>query len=279
MASTTTTTSSSSTAPVTAGALAEQERARQRALLRDQKNQRQLTTDEVYQLEKYSELKVSNNQDTGGGFFVDTDSKASTSSGWSANRSDDQHPLPILPDTRERTCSECNDNYSNSFLLSTFGEEICDQCKDLKGKHCLVTRTEAKNEYLLTDVDLDRREPPLRCWLRKNPREYARGCMKLYLRMQVEERALEVWGSEEKLEEERELREGKRESRKRKQFDKQMKQLRMSTQSSFYEKRLNRGHEHQFGPEEAFDNPDDPDGDYYRQVCSVCGLEKKFEKM
>lgn len=271
--------SSSSKAPVSAGALAEQERARQRALLRDQKNQRQLTTDEVYQLEKYSELKVSDNQDTGGGFFVDSDNKASSSSTYLDRNHFEEDKRPILPDTRDRTCSECNDNYSNSFLLSTFGEEICDQCKDLKGKHCLMTRTEAKNEYLLTDVDLDRREPPLRCWLRKNPREYARGCMKLYLRMQIEERALEVWGSEEKLEEEREIREGKRESRKRKQFNKQMKQLRMATQSSYYEKRLNRGHEHEFGPEEPFDNPEDPDGEYFRQICSICGLEKKFEKM
>ena len=41
----------------------------------------------------------------------------------------------------------------------------------------------------------------------------------------VSERALEVWGSEEKLEEERDLREDKRQAAKQKKFDKKVKGL------------------------------------------------------
>lgn len=264
-------------ASISSEQLAQIERNRQRALLKQQKNQRNLTTDEVYQLEKYNELNVDSNQDTGGGFFLateETDSRLNPTQSSSC-----QKKLPVLPDDRQNECDECEDNFSNSFLLSNYGEKICDNCKDTKGRHQMITRTEAKTEYLLSDVDLDKRDPPLRCILKRNPHEFARGHMKLYLKMQVEERAIEVWGSEEKLEEEKALRQEKRETRKRKQFDKQIKDLRMSARSSFYHKRLAKTHEHEFGPEEPVDNQDDPDGDYYRQVCTTCGFEKMFEKM
>lgn len=254
------------------------ERNRQRALLKQQKKQTSLTTDEAYQLEKYEELKVGANQDTGGGFFIaDDDDKTDPLIKASTSQKKD---VPVLPDTRENECVDCEDGFSNSFLFSNFGEKICDNCKEMKGRHSLITRTEAKNEYLLSDVDLDKREPPLKCVLKKNPREYAHSYMKLYMRMQVEERAIEVWGSEEALEEERERREGKREGRKRKQFEKQMKDLRMQARSSYYQKRLaSAAHEHEFGEEEPFENEDDPDGEYFRSICTTCGLEKKYEKM
>lgn len=257
--------------------LARIERNRQRALLKQQKSQRNLTTDEAYQLEKYTELNVNSNQDTGGGFFIasqDNDTDLTL-----AQSSKAKKEFLVLPDNRENECDECDDNFSNSFLLSNFGEKICDNCKDLKGQHCLITRTEAKSGYLLKDVDLDKREPPLLCILKKNPHEFARGHMKLYLRLQVEERAIEVWGSQEKLEEEKKLREQKRDNRKRKQFDKQIKDLRMSACSSYYKKRASKNHEHEFGPEEPFDNKDDSDGEYYCQVCVTCNFEKIYEKM
>lgn len=46
--------------------------------------------------------------------------------------------------------------------------------------------------------------------------------MKLYLHLQVEQRALEVWESEEKLVEEKELRDIKREGTKIKKFNKKV---------------------------------------------------------
>lgn len=52
-------------------------------------------------------------------------------------------------------------------------------------KHRLVSRTEAKQQFLLKDCDLDRREPPLRFVLKKNPHNPRWGDMKLYLRLQV----------------------------------------------------------------------------------------------
>lgn len=46
--------------------------------------------------------------------------------------------------------------------------------------------------------------------------------MKLYLQLQIEQRALEVWGSEEKLLKEKELRDVKREGIKIKKFNKKV---------------------------------------------------------
>lgn len=86
----------------------------------------------------------------------------------------------------------------------------------------MITKTEAKQEYLLKDCDLDKREPPLKYINKKNPHNVNRGEMKLYLHLQVEERALEVWGSEEKLLKEKELRDIKRKETKIKKFNKKV---------------------------------------------------------
>ena len=94
--------------------------------------------------------------------------------------------------------------------------------RDKEGKHSLITKTEAKQEYLLKDCDLDRREPVLKYIVRKNPHNVNWGEMKLYLHLQIEQRALEVWGSEENLLKEKEAREVKREGAKIKKFNKKV---------------------------------------------------------
>lgn len=62
---------------------------------------------------------------------------------------------------------------------------MCDACRDGETKHSLITRTDAKNEYLLKDCDLDKREPILRFLRAKNPHNKHWGDMKLYLSLQV----------------------------------------------------------------------------------------------
>lgn len=58
-------------------------------------------------------------------------------------------------------------------------------CRDREGKHSLITKTDAKNEYFLKDPDFDVREPPLKCIAKKNPHNVNWGTMKLYLKCQV----------------------------------------------------------------------------------------------
>ena len=137
----------------------------------------------------------------------------------------------------------------------------------------MITRTDAKSKYLLKDCDLDLREPPLRYILKKNP-YHSRGDMRLYLKFQVEERALLVHGSEEQLEQEIEKREERKTVKKQKVYDKRMKSLSMQVRSSLY-KRTTGTHEHKYGEPIVVDE----DNDLYKKICETCGHVLEYEEM
>lgn len=205
--------------------------------------------------------------DSGGGFLIEENDDL-----------EDQmlritaEPAPIVANLPH--CDECKNEYQDSYLLQTFDLSVCDKCRDSQGKHSLITRTEAKKEYLLKDCDFDKREPPLKFINKKNPHNAHWGEMKLYLQLQIEERALEVWGSEEKLLEEKESRDTKREGTKIKKFNKRIKQLRMQVRSSLYDKTTKASHTHEFGGD-TYNEEDDT----YTHTCTACGYEETYEKM
>nr|CAD7458328.1 unnamed protein product [Timema tahoe] len=207
--------------------------------------------------------------DTGGGFLLEEDDLEEEL----LNIPLTQIPAPIVkPDLP--MCLECQELFQDSYLFQTFEYSVCDKCRDNEDKHALITKTDAKNEYLLKDCDLDKREPPLKFIVKKNPHNARWGDMKLYLHVQVEERALEVWGTEEKLLEEKDLREKKKGKSKLKKYNKQIKALRMSVRSSLYDRTTNVSHEHTFGPE-TYNEEDDN----YTRRCRTCDYEETFEKM
>uniref|UniRef100_A0A671RJF0 DNA repair protein complementing XP-A cells homolog n=1 Tax=Sinocyclocheilus anshuiensis TaxID=1608454 RepID=A0A671RJF0_9TELE len=90
----------------------------------------------------------------------------------------------------------------------------------------------------------------------------------------VVKRSLEVWGSEEALEEAKESREENRDVQKQKRFNKKVKELRRAVRSSMFKKDTSI-HQHVYGPEELLDEEED----LYRKVCQTCGHELTFEKM
>lgn len=144
--------------------------------------------------------------------------------------------------------------------------------RDDEDAHTLITRTEAKSEYLLKDCDLDARPPPLRCVRRRNPHRSRYADMRLYLRAQVEERALLVWGTAAALEAEREAREERRARAAGTAARRRLRALRMDVRSSLYE-RTRPAHEHTYGPETY-----DAAADEYRRTCA-CGYVDTYEKM
>ena len=216
---------------------------------------------------KVQEKKV---VDSGAGFFIDEEEAAAEDD--PANYK--ELPAPILkPD--QPLCLECEKDFPDSYLFRTFDLSVCDNCKDTEkdGKHELITKTDAKNTFLLKDGDFDRREPALKFIVRKNPHNSRWGDMKLYLRSQVEERALEVWGSEEALEKMHEERETKKEKAKVKKFNKQIKALRMQVRGSLFKKDIST-HTHDFG-EEQYDEEEDE----YFKTCKTCDFTQRYEKM
>ena len=57
----------------------------------------------------------------------------------------------------------------------------------------LITKSRAKEQFLLKDVDIDKREPTLKFILKQNPHNGTWGSMKLYLHCQVIPRLLRKW--------------------------------------------------------------------------------------
>ena len=57
--------------------------------------------------------------------------------------------------------------------------------REKEDKYPLITKTEARTKYLLKDADFDKREPPLKFIVRKNPHHQSWGDMKLFLELQV----------------------------------------------------------------------------------------------
>ena len=207
--------------------------------------------------------------DSGAGFFIEDDEEDALDPDKFTSL-----PAPIIePDRPE--CLECSEDLADSFLFRTFDVSVCDKCKDTErdGKHELITKTDAKNTFLLKDYDLEKREPVLKFIVRKNPHNARWGDMKLYLRSQVEERALEVWGTEEALEKEHEKREEKKEAAKVKKFNKRIKALRMEVRGSLYKKDFS-VHEHDF-EEEVYNEEED----MYSKKCKTCDFVQTYEKM
>lgn len=137
----------------------------------------------------------------------------------------------------------------------------------------LITKTNARDEFLLKDCDFDKREPPLRFINRKNPHKSTWAEMKLYLRFQVEKRALEVYESLDKIQEQKELREEKKELAKAKKYNKQLSELRKAVRSTLYDKTTKK-HEHEFG-----DSTFNPDTDEFFHQCLKCEYSETYEEL
>ncbi|CAA9994141.1 unnamed protein product [Nesidiocoris tenuis] len=205
--------------------------------------------------------------DSQGGFLVKDkkfdDSEKTVIDGFD----EDWNPEPI-------ECTECSKEFLTSYLATHFGYKVCDSCRDEKDKHSLITKSDAKAEYLLKDCDFDLREPPLKFISKKNPHKTSYGEMKLYLLPQVEARALEVHGSLEKIEQLHQERTEKRQIAKNKKYTKDLKKLRMSVRSSLFNKTSGPEHQHDFG-DEVYDEEDDS----YSRTCKTCDFVDKYEKM
>ncbi|ESP05656.1 hypothetical protein LOTGIDRAFT_103099 [Lottia gigantea] len=205
--------------------------------------------------------------DTGSGFFIEEDNKEIKTGKLEVKH----QPAPVIA-VDNIFCESCEKEFLDSYIYTHFNIPACDTCRE-KDKYDLITKTDAKNRFLLKDADLDKREPPLKFIVKKNPNNNRWGDMKLFLEYQVQERAMEVWGSEEAIEEERENRNEKKDKAKQKKFDKRVKELRNTVRSSLWRKGTT-FHEHDF-QEETYDEEED----IYSKKCKTCEHIETYEKM
>ncbi|KAH7039870.1 XPA protein C-terminus-domain-containing protein [Microdochium trichocladiopsis] len=145
--------------------------------------------------------------------------------------------LSVLKDEKERkTCRECGSLEIDFVWEEVFGLAVCGACKEkLPEKYSLLTKTECKDDYLLTDPEL--RDDELLPHLSKpNPHKSHWHDMMLFLRCQVEEYAFseKKWGSPEALDAEFERREAEKKKRKEAKFKEKLLDLKKRTRTDAY---------------------------------------------
>ncbi|KAJ3297636.1 hypothetical protein HDU79_002810 [Rhizoclosmatium sp. JEL0117] len=181
--------------------------------------------------------------DTRGGFLLsdqpDDLSQLANSDLRQPLRSSD--PLP-----NDAMCVECESVDVCADLFKHYGVVVCRKCRDeFKDKYSLLTKTECREDYLLTESEL-RDTEKLPYWVKKNPHKDSYANMLLYLRMHVEAFAIAKWGSLEKLDQEFAKREEEKSVRKKKKFENKLVELRKKTLTSTW-RRPEKDHVHEFG--------------------------------
>lgn len=168
-------------------------------------------------------------------------------------------------------CRECNIQCNASYLFTKFGETVCDSCKDKnKEQYRLISKTDAKKEFILKDCDFDIREPALKFVCASNPHNPKGGSMKLFLFGQVYERACEVHDGDDGIDEAVAQRAKNREVSAQRKLDKKMSELRKFSRP----RQLKQTHVHEFG-EESYNE----EHDEYSHECLSCGYIETYEKL
>ncbi|KAF2847232.1 DNA repair protein-like protein rad14 [Plenodomus tracheiphilus IPT5] len=182
-------------------------------------------------------------------------------------------------------CRECQSLEIDWKWQDIFHIGICNTCKDkFPDKYSLLTKTEARDDYLLTDPEL-KDEDLLPHLERPNPHKQFFHPMQLFLRLQVEAYAFspKKWGSAAALDEEYEKRQNVTKERKQKKFKNKLDQLKKRTRAEAYKRASLAGGEAQFGQviKGRYDRHEhewgrsvlDPETGLTRKRCEECGME------
>lgn len=232
-------------------------------------------------LGNYIEFDLSKLHNSKGGFLVDEEDDGKPSKSLQDLRAERERIRERLRDGMEPginladdvRCRDCGSRDVDEQFRAVFKILVCKGCqKRFPEKYSLLTKTEVKEDYLLTDSEL--RDPELLPHLLKaNPHKSTYSNMMLYLRCQVEEYAFSSarWGSEAGLDAEFTRREQEKARRRESKFVKGLRDLRRKTRDNAWEKRQEKRHVCHF------ETVDDGEGGPQRQRCSDCGFEVEVE--
>ncbi|ETI24759.1 DNA repair protein [Cladophialophora carrionii CBS 160.54] len=191
--------------------------------------------------------------------------------------------ITAMTDQKTKSCRECGTLEVDWKWLDVFNLAVCNTCKDkFPEKYSLLTKTEAKEDYLLTDPEL-KDENLLPHLERPNPHKSTWHNMFLYLRCQVEEYAFsdKKWGSAEALDAEFQNRETEKKKRKENKFKSKLADLKKRTRVEAYQRSKKGGAPGNFGDDMSggkhiheFGQPiDNPETGFPVKTCTICGLE------
>ncbi|GAA97848.1 uncharacterized protein L969DRAFT_89677 [Mixia osmundae IAM 14324] len=217
------------------------------------------------ELSSYVEYDLSTLKNSKGGFLVDDEEEDEVTRRQRAQA--DAHRLKRLQesermglgqdpalstDSRQNSkCNICGTIELDFQLKKIFGVSVCAKCKyENPERYSLLTKTECKDDYLLTDPEL-RDEELLPHLLKPNPHRSNYSNMMLFLREQVEAYAFSdrKWGSPEALDKEFERRQAEKKAKKGKKFEAKLLDLKKKTRTNVWHRRKEAEHVHDYtGP-------------------------------
>ncbi|KAI1311937.1 hypothetical protein EDD11_003256 [Mortierella claussenii] len=237
---------------------------------------------------RFYDYDLSKMKDTKAGFIQELDERDAVGLGprleednsrkrkWEPSRAQPD-PSIFLGAEDNYECQDCTSVDIDFQLLRHFHVPVCIGCRDAQPeKYSLLTKTECRMDYLLTDPEL-RDTELFPFWERPNPKKATWNNMMLYLRCQVEEFAFKKWGGPEGLDREFEKRERDKEARKEIKFKKELRDLRNKTRTSVWQdKKIQQRakvHKHHFGTALV-----DPESGASVQTCVECGIQVECEE-
>ncbi|CAR26962.1 ZYRO0C05522p [Zygosaccharomyces rouxii] len=175
-------------------------------------------------------------------------------------------------------CIECGINIEMDPVMDdVFKIRVCKSCvKKMPQKYSLLTKTECKEDYFLTESEL-MDETIFHKLEKPNPHSGTFARMQLFVRCEVEAFAFKKWQSEEGLDAEWHRREAGKAQRREKKYQKELLKMRMKTRAQEFttkikERKHGKAHEHDFSA--AMEGGTDEDGHkLLRRRCIECGLE------
>ncbi|KAI5124445.1 hypothetical protein M0805_008329 [Coniferiporia weirii] len=229
-------------------------------------------------LGKYFEYDLSKMVNSKGGFLVDDEKEVDEDLRAREKERERERALqnvepPISLDSgKNPKCADCGSVDIDHTFRKVFRYLVCNKCKNNNPeKYSLLTKTECKEDYLLTDAEL-RDSDLMPHLLKANPHKSTYNNMMLFLRSQVEEFAWKKWGSPEALDAEFERRTAEKKKKRSKKFEEGMKELRRRTRESVWQRRKDKEHKHVFG---VVEKGNDGTG---QQVCHECGFTIDVEE-
>ncbi|KAJ3764256.1 hypothetical protein EV360DRAFT_91304 [Lentinula raphanica] len=230
----------------------------------------------------YFEYDLSKMVNSKGGFLMTDDTEIDEATRRKEMERERQRTMqnaepPILLELdKNPKCQECQTIDIDHTYKKVFGCLVCKRCtKEKPERYSLLTKTECKEDYLLTDHSYPnhpsaelRDQEAMPHLLKANPHKSTFANMMLFLRYQVEDFAWKKWGSPEALDAEYERRMAEKKRTKNKKFEQGLKELRKRTREGVWQKRKDAEHKHVFGP--------DGDGDQaeHAQISTALEVEK-----
>lgn len=174
-------------------------------------------------------------------------------------------------------CCVCGSFELDDFILKNYRVRVCPNCREAhQDRFGLMTKTSAKDEFLLTDEEL--RDTSRVPYVSKpNPHRPNWSDMQLFLKEQVRAFALDKWGSLEAIEEEAQKRADAHENLKEKKYLANLKELRQKTKLtkkvSAFTDRKTHNHRHTFQ-----DSKNQTTGTI-ESTCTECGFRIESEEL